>query len=135
MSRFLNALFIGAITATVAQAAPRENPKQESQPMLKAVVHVNFADAERQGHGLKNIANILKEAQDAQIEVVCHGLESACLSRIKPNTPIKSNADQARRTIRCLPEHNEGEEYLRRRSGAGDYDCSFGSCGSDSKAE
>lgn len=58
MSRILNALLMGAIAATVAQAALRENPKQENQPMLKAVVHVNFADAERQGHGLKNIANI-----------------------------------------------------------------------------
>lgn len=41
--------------------------------MLKAVFHVNFGDAERQEHGLKNIENILKEAADTQIEVVCHG--------------------------------------------------------------
>ena len=57
MSRFLNVLLMCAIAATVAQAALRENRKQENQPMLKAVVHVNFADAERQGHGLKNISN------------------------------------------------------------------------------
>lgn len=41
--------------------------------MLKAVFHVNFGDAERQKHGLNNIENILKEAADSQIEVVCHG--------------------------------------------------------------
>ncbi len=41
--------------------------------MLKALVHINFADGERQKHGLKNIANILKEAKEAEIEVVCHG--------------------------------------------------------------
>lgn len=41
--------------------------------MLKAVIHVNFGDAERQKHGLNNIENLLKEASDAQIEVVCHG--------------------------------------------------------------
>ena len=41
--------------------------------MLRAVFHVNFGDAERQEHGLKNIENVLTEAADAQIEVVCHG--------------------------------------------------------------
>jgi intracellular sulfur oxidation DsrE/DsrF family protein len=41
---------------------------------IRAVVHVNFGDAERQGKGLKNIANILKEVGDkAQLEVVAHG--------------------------------------------------------------
>ena len=49
--------------------APKESPK-----MFKAVVHVNFADAERQKHGLKNVANMLKEVNGAaEIEVVCHG--------------------------------------------------------------
>ena len=43
------------------------------KPMLKAVVHINFTDSERQGHGLKNVTNILKEEKGAEIEVVCHG--------------------------------------------------------------
>lgn len=43
------------------------------QQMLKAVVHINFEDSERQGHGLKNIQNILKDVGKADIEVVCHG--------------------------------------------------------------
>ncbi|WP_158633587.1 DsrE family protein [Tautonia sociabilis] len=39
---------------------------------LRVVVHVNFADVKRQAGGLKNVANILKEAPDALVEVVCH---------------------------------------------------------------
>jgi intracellular sulfur oxidation DsrE/DsrF family protein len=42
-------------------------------PMLKAIVHINFPDSERQKHGLKNVTNILKEEKGAEIEVVCHG--------------------------------------------------------------
>lgn len=41
--------------------------------MLKAVIHINFDDTERQKHGLKNVTNILKEVKEADIEVVCHG--------------------------------------------------------------
>lgn len=41
--------------------------------MLKAVVHVNFADTDRQEDALGNIENILKAVSTAQIEVVCHG--------------------------------------------------------------
>jgi intracellular sulfur oxidation DsrE/DsrF family protein len=42
---------------------------------LRAVIHVNFPEAGRQGHGLRNVANILREVGDdgAVIEVVCHG--------------------------------------------------------------
>lgn len=40
---------------------------------LRAVVHINFADAERQKKGLKNVRNILKAEPSADVEVVCHG--------------------------------------------------------------
>src|SRR3954452_17490826 len=43
---------------------------------LKVVVHVNFAHAGRQGQGLKNVENILKQATaeglGTDVEVVCH---------------------------------------------------------------
>lgn len=56
-----------------ANAQEKSTPMEESK-MLKAVVHVNFADSERQKHGLRNIENILKEVQGkATIEVVGHG--------------------------------------------------------------
>jgi len=73
MHRFLTLAVIGMSLAAIAITESRENSAQEKQAMLKAVVHVNFGDAERQDHGLKNIENILKEVGDAQIEVVCHG--------------------------------------------------------------
>jgi len=42
--------------------------------MFKAVIHVNFPDSERQKHGLKNVANMLKEVGETfEVEVVCHG--------------------------------------------------------------
>ncbi len=73
MNRIWPALLIGAIAVTCAEAEPLQNSSKENQPMLKAVIHVNFGDPERQKHGLNNIENILKEVGDAQIEVVCHG--------------------------------------------------------------
>jgi intracellular sulfur oxidation DsrE/DsrF family protein len=66
------------ITATLAFAvvASDEDQNQDkgaSIAMLKAVVHVNFADTDRQEDALGNIENILKAVSTAQIEVVCHG--------------------------------------------------------------
>lgn len=44
------------------------------QTLVKAVVHINFDDPQRQGHGLTNVANILDELGDAaRIEVITHG--------------------------------------------------------------
>ena len=55
-------------------AAHSQSPKSSGgNAVIQAVVHVNFEEAERQGHGLKNVSNILKEAPDSEIEVVCHG--------------------------------------------------------------
>ena len=80
MKRFVILLLAAAgLTAWVGLRSPSgEQPKPPAhggKPMtLKAVVHVNFADAERQKHGLKNVTNMLKEVNGAaEIEVVCHG--------------------------------------------------------------
>ena len=40
---------------------------------LKVVVHVNVSETGTQGAGLKNVTNILKDAPDTLVEVVCHG--------------------------------------------------------------
>ena len=67
---------LGLIVTTmlIAVVAAAESPKKESGAgMLEGVVHVNFGDAKRQAHAIGNIENILKEAPDAKIEVVCHG--------------------------------------------------------------
>ncbi len=66
---------IGLLLGGLAQAmtpAARADDKAEGGP-LKVVVHVNFPDPGVQGAGLKNVSNILKEAPDTQVEVVCHG--------------------------------------------------------------
>ena len=60
------ALALGATQATSADDKPESGP-------LKVVVHVNVPESGVQGAGLKNVTNILKEAPDTQVEVVCHG--------------------------------------------------------------
>jgi intracellular sulfur oxidation DsrE/DsrF family protein len=53
---------------------PKTAKTMGEKTMLKAVIHVNFADSDRQKHGLKNVSNILKEVKgEAEIVVVCHG--------------------------------------------------------------
>ena len=55
------------------ESGDRAEASEGEDSMVKAVVHINFTDSERQHHGLKNITNILKEQDEAVIEVVCHG--------------------------------------------------------------
>lgn len=59
-------LALGATQATWADDKPEAGP-------LKVVVHVNVPEPGTQGAGLKNLTNLLKEASDTQVEVVCHG--------------------------------------------------------------
>lgn len=65
----------GAMAMFAAQLQPAgAQPAKGEKAMLRAVVHVNFGDAERQKHGLKNVTNMLKaEGGKAEIVVVCHG--------------------------------------------------------------
>lgn len=77
MNRFIPfALVAAGLTVWLGlrgESGHRAKASEGGKPMLKAVVHVNFTDSERQKHGLKNVANILKEEKGAEIEVVCHG--------------------------------------------------------------
>lgn len=42
--------------------------------MFRAVVHVNFAEPDRQKHGLRNVSNMLAaEGGQGEVVVVCHG--------------------------------------------------------------
>lgn len=74
MSRIARIVLLVGVGLGMAQATARagEGTAGEDE-VLKVVVHVNFPDAERQGGGLKNIANVLKAAPGSQVEVVCHG--------------------------------------------------------------
>jgi len=62
-----------AVAGAVIAGAATKNQDEGATAMLKAVVHVNFADPERQEDALGNIENILKAVPTVQIEVVCHG--------------------------------------------------------------
>lgn len=69
----LLALLTATLASAVVAGAGTTNQNKGETAMLKAVVHVNFADPERQEDALGNIENILKAVPTAQIEVVCHG--------------------------------------------------------------
>ncbi len=55
------------------ETGDRAKASEKGKPMLKAIIHINFTDSERQKAGLKNVTSILKEEKGAEIEVVCHG--------------------------------------------------------------
>lgn len=62
---------VAGLGMMLGRAGARDNAR--SSRKLAVVVHVNFADAGEQGHGLKNIENVLKSSEgNADVEVVCH---------------------------------------------------------------
>jgi intracellular sulfur oxidation DsrE/DsrF family protein len=69
----LMALSGAALLALGIAATPARSDGDDPDGPLKVVVHVNFAETGRQGQGLKNVANLLKEAPDTRVVVVCHG--------------------------------------------------------------
>jgi intracellular sulfur oxidation DsrE/DsrF family protein len=77
--------------------------------MLKAVVHVNFGDADRQKHGLTNVTNMLKvEGGKAEIVVVCHGPGIALV--VKDKSP---DAAEVERLIKDGVKFEACENTLR----------------------
>ena len=66
-------ILAATLACAVVAGAANTNQEQRAPAMLKAVIHVNFGDPDRQEDALGNIENILKAAPTTQIEVVCHG--------------------------------------------------------------
>lgn len=66
MKRRVFLLLLGALLMGISQANAADS-------LLKTVVHINFNDESKQGHGLGNIENILKDEPSAKIELVAHG--------------------------------------------------------------
>ncbi len=114
MSRFAAVLAM-AMLGLGWQPASRAEDKpssREGKKVLKAVVHVNFADAERQKHGLKNVSNILKEAKgEAEIVVVCHGAGIALLVKGQ-----SKHAEEVARLIKAKVRFAACENTLRDKS-------------------
>jgi len=73
MKTFLLILTVTFALAVIGGGKDQTPEKGAYTTMLQAVVHVNFADPERQEDAMGNIENILKAVPTAQIEVVCHG--------------------------------------------------------------
>lgn len=72
MSRIMRIGMLATVLGLGMSPETWADDRPEGGP-LKVVVHVNFPDGGRQGQGLQSITNILKDAPDAQVEVVCHG--------------------------------------------------------------
>lgn len=98
--------------APVGSRAEEKPSPKEGKKVLKAVVHVNFSDAERQKHGLKNVANILKEVKgEAEIVVVCHGAGIDLLVKGK-----SQNADQVEQLVKAKVRFAACENTLREKA-------------------
>ena len=95
--------------ALVGSRAEEKLSPKEAKKVLKAVVHINFSDAERQKHGLTNVANILKEVKgEAEIVVVCHGAGIGLVVKEK-----SQNAEQVERLVKQKVRFAACENTLR----------------------
>lgn len=74
---------IGPLLACLALGTTARGEDRTEGGPLKVVVHVNVAEPGLQGAGLKNVANVLKDAPDARIEVVCHGAGIGLVERAR----------------------------------------------------
>jgi intracellular sulfur oxidation DsrE/DsrF family protein len=109
-------LFLGLVVlgfAGLGLGDEPEKPKVKGEKtMLKAVIHINFADSERQKHGLKNVSNILKEVKgEAEIVVVCHGAGIDLLVKEK-----SQHGDEVERLIKEKVRFAACENTMRDKS-------------------
>lgn len=109
----LTAVGIVALLGSAAGPCAGDQPSSRgTTKMLKAVVHINFADSDRQKHGLKNVRNILKEVKgQAEIVVVCHGAGIHLLVKDK-----SSHADEVGRLLKEKVRFAACENTLREKS-------------------
>jgi len=72
--------------------------------MIKAVIHIDYEDAERHSHGLRNVRNV-RQATDkpTDIEVVCHGFGISLLVREgnKNADPVSELIREGVRFVAC----------------------------------
>jgi intracellular sulfur oxidation DsrE/DsrF family protein len=96
-------LFVSIVAMTLSAPATAAPPLDPMDEPLKVVVHLNYGDTERQGHTLKNLTNVLKDAPDTIIEVVCHGggIELAVASKSAHAESIAALTRQGVRFVAC----------------------------------
>lgn len=109
----LAAVGVAALLGSPVGSRAEDRPSsKEGKKMLKAVVHINFADSDRQKHGLKNVSNILKEVKGkAEVVVVCHGAGIDLLVREK-----SQHTEEVGRLIKEKVRFAACENTLRDRS-------------------
>ena len=111
MKRCIPLVLVAALAAWWGVRGASADKPSGGKPVLKAVIHVNFADAERQKAGLKNVTNILKEEKDAAVVVVCHGGGIGLLVKDK-----SEHADEVARLIKEGVRFAACENTLRDKS-------------------
>ena len=88
------------------------------QTRVRAVVHINFDNPQRQDHGLQNVEKILNECDEAaEIEVIAHGPGVSLLVRQQNghSEKIRKLADRGVRFTACentLKERDIEEDTL-----------------------
>jgi intracellular sulfur oxidation DsrE/DsrF family protein len=102
---------LGFAAGLVFGWVPNKPAKKGEKAVLKAVIHVNFSDGERQKHGLKNVSNILKGAEGAEVVVVCHGEGIGLLVKGKSR-----HADEVERLIKAKVRFAACENTMRDKS-------------------
>lgn len=84
---------------------------------LSVIVHINFGDAGRQQHGLKNVENILKAAAAAgiktQVEVVCHSDGITLLEKAKTAEATRIEALQKKGVYFAACENTMRQRSIR----------------------
>lgn len=103
-------LLLAGMTLGTTQVPARAGGEHGGD-VLKVVVHVNFPESGRQGHGLKNVTNVLKEAPDTRVVVVCHGAGIGLVERARTEhaEAVKSLMQKGVRFVAC-------ENTLRQKS-------------------
>ncbi len=111
MKRFKTLLMSGLLAASLTSGALAQKTDKDEKLILKSIVHVNFKDSDRQEHGLDNMENILKEAPDTLLEVVCHGEGISLLTKKHAGKPdlVQSLMKKGVRFVAC-------ENTLRKKS-------------------
>lgn len=88
--RFLVPILATLLIAAIAVA--QNETSEKGTAMFKAVVHVNYDDADRQEKMLGNIENILEGEPKAEIEVVSHGTGMSLIQKSKAKHASKVQA-------------------------------------------
>jgi hypothetical protein len=115
--RILAVLGVTTFCMSSVTAQQVQSLQKISQP-LKVVVHINFGEEVRQGHGLKNVENIVKSAESmgisTDIEVVCHSDGIVLLEKTKTGQATQIEALQKKGVRFAACENTMRQRTIRK---------------------